>query len=349
MQSYILASTSQIRALVQNTGEVIFTSQTLTDATNKVSVTGEDIRGGAGNKLLGRYFHDSDLKVTITDALFSLERIATVVGTSVTIGGEAVTRETITTTTANTITVSQTPVTWQNVGTIGWYSTDGGNTSNLITFTGKTATVSGLASGTTVCVTYIAENDAMKTFIVPATIIPSEVTLEITSNVFKADSGTGYSQASKVGNLIITIPRFQFDGSIDLSLTSKGASNTALNGSALAYNSGAGCDSVGQYAKIDLVIDNAAWDDTLTALAVVGSNITLAKNATTTLQVQGLYQGGITGIVNNANLTFTSGTTSVATVSNAGVVTAVATGTSIITIVDTTNNAIVTYAQVTVS
>ena len=94
---------------------------------------------------------------------------------------------------------------------------------------------------------------------------------------------------------------------------------------------------------------NAAWDDTLTALAVVGSNITLAKNATTTLQVQGLYQGGITGIVNNANLTFTSGTTSVATDSNAGVVTAVATGTSIITIVDTTNNAIVTYAQVTVS
>lgn len=42
-------------------------AKTLTDSTFDFAITGEDVRGGAGNALWGKYFHDSALNVTLTD------------------------------------------------------------------------------------------------------------------------------------------------------------------------------------------------------------------------------------------------------------------------------------------
>lgn len=117
--AYILAGAIESRFINPASGQLIFTTKTLTETTTNISVTGEDVRGGLGNKLLGKYFHDSILNVTMSDALFDLSYVASQVGGSIIIGGPAVTTESITTTVQNSITVGQTPLSWNNIGTIG--------------------------------------------------------------------------------------------------------------------------------------------------------------------------------------------------------------------------------------
>lgn len=55
------------KALLIRGNELIGVGTTLTESTFDFSITAEDVRGGAGNVLLGRYFHDSALNLTITD------------------------------------------------------------------------------------------------------------------------------------------------------------------------------------------------------------------------------------------------------------------------------------------
>lgn len=53
--------------------QLIFRSKSLTDEGWGLSVTDEQVRGGEANALLGRYFHDTQLEATLTDALFDLQ------------------------------------------------------------------------------------------------------------------------------------------------------------------------------------------------------------------------------------------------------------------------------------
>ena len=74
------------------------------------------------NPLLGRYFHDAMLDLTITDALFNMQYLALNAGGQVTVGGNSIVNEQVTTTKDNEITVAGTPVDFGGIGTVGWYS-----------------------------------------------------------------------------------------------------------------------------------------------------------------------------------------------------------------------------------
>ena len=67
-------------AYVYSQNQLLFTSKALTDSSISIGVTAEEIRGGKGNKLIGRFFHDSTFGLTLQDALFNLEYIAHNVG-----------------------------------------------------------------------------------------------------------------------------------------------------------------------------------------------------------------------------------------------------------------------------
>lgn len=56
-------------ALIFKGNELIGVAKTLTESTFDFAITAEDIRGGKGNGLLGRYFHDSSLTATLTDVI----------------------------------------------------------------------------------------------------------------------------------------------------------------------------------------------------------------------------------------------------------------------------------------
>ena len=71
------------------------------------------------NAILGKYFHDTAMELTLTDALFSLEYLALNVGGTISASANVLTMEQVTTTVADQITVVYTPQNFGSVGTIG--------------------------------------------------------------------------------------------------------------------------------------------------------------------------------------------------------------------------------------
>ena len=237
-----------------------------------------------------------------------------------------------------------------------WYALQGSDEWKKITFVGKKATVAGLPMGTEICVKYCADEEAARQFVVPTNIIPTELTMILQYPLFRAGTET-LTQSYRVGTLEIKIPRFLPDPSIDLSLTSSGASTVPFSGTALPYKSSTGCQNDGgNYAIFTEIIDGADWTDGLTALAIDNADIQLNNGDTTTLQVWGIYgaAGNVsTKPIDNAKITFTSDKAAVAEVNNAGVVEAKGTGSAQIKAVATATagkaNPIEAYAVVTVA
>lgn len=350
MSNYILAGVGTIEAFTQSSTQPtkIFTSKTLQESGISISVTAEDIRGGLSNPLLGRYFHDSILEANITDALFNLQYLALNVGGQVVIGGSSLVTETVTGG-SGTLTVQGTPAAFGNAGTVGWYTLAGQENWAPITFSGKVATVEGVTSSETYCVRYNATDAGIQEFVVPSAIIPSEVHLVMTYPLFAGGtSPEAISTSSQVGELIVDIPRFQFAGNVELSLTSSGAATSNLSGSALASYTTANCNDMGTYGTVKQKIYGGNWYDELTTIAVDGGNFSLADGASKTLKVIGIFKNG-TGVLDNSKLTFTSSASSTASVTNAGVVTGEAAGSANITITVTDKTSIATMVGVTVT
>lgn len=345
---YILAGTYLVRALNQNTGAQIFRSKTTQENTLGFNVTEEEVRGGLSNQKIGSYFHDSILNATITEALFSLEYLAVNMGGIITVGSDTFAEETVTTTVANAITVKGTPVNFLGLGIIGRYTIAGTEDWKPLTFVGKTAQVAGLPLGTSVCVEYTATNSTARSFTVSSAFIPDEVILVMEVPLFKANEKS-FVQSSQVGKLVITIPRFLFSGNQDLTITSSGVSTTNLSGSALASFSGTNCSNLGQYATIEQILFNQTPEDGLGSIAIYNADIALKAGESYPLEVLGIYESNRVGNFPSENLTFLSGTTATATISNDGILTAVAVGTSDITVTVTSVPMIEAYGKVTVT
>ena len=351
MAKYILAGVGTIEAFSQSatSPRKIFTSQTLQESGLSISVTAEDIRGGMSNPLLGRYFHDSMLECNITDALFDLNYLAQNVGGEVHFSSDALVTEPVTTTVDGEITITGTPVAFGSAGTVGWYTIQGQENWQPITFVGQTAQATGLTAGTEICVQYNAQDNGMEYFTISSAIIPNEVHMIQRYPLFNAGAdATALSASSQVGELIVDIPRFQFAGNVELSLSSSGAATSALSGSALAVYTTENCNDMGMYATVKLHLFEGNWYDKLTAMAVDGADIDMTSGDTKALKVIGIFEGG-TGVIDNANLTFTSSSESVATVSTDGVVTAVGEGNAQIEIVATDKPSVMCYANIDVT
>ena len=355
MKKYILAGVGTVEAFTQSATnpEKILTATSLQESGLTTSVTSEDIRGGLSNPLLGRYFHDSMLEANIVDALFDMNYLALNIGGSITVGGNTLTTESVTTSAADSITVTGTPVAFGNAGTVGWYTLEGKEDWKPITFSGKTAVATGLASGAKVCVQYNTSNDGLEQFVIPSSVIPSEVHMIMKYPLFAAGTDTAsLAASSQVGELIVDVPRFQFNGNVELSLTASGAATSSLSGSALAVNTTSNCNDMGSYGTVKMNIFGSNWYDNLVNMAVDGADINLSTTGSETLRVIGIFRNNgtvMTGILNNANLTFTSGSDSVATVSTAGVVSAAGAGNTTIEIKATDKPTVTCYANVDVT
>lgn len=349
---YMLAGVGKVM-LFDSDNNMTVHSDTLQETTEKITVSEEELRGGLGDVLLAKYFHGSKMDFTITDAVFNLNYMALHVGQNITVGGDSIVDETVTTTVDNTITVVGTPVTFGSA-IVGWYTVQGADNWQPITFSGKSATVSNLASGTTVCVKYNAYNDALSQFNIPASIMPSIQRLVLEMPIFSADAST-FTSNYRVGTLTVEVPRYQLNGEYELNMTSSGTAKNDLSGSALKYTDGNTCDNAGNYAIVKQEINGVTWTTGLKSMAVnSGADIHLGSvGSTETLSVVGFYEDGKHTTALNSNLTFTSGTTATATVNSAGVITAVAAGTSLIKVVATGTSTwadpVECYANVTVT
>ena len=328
-------------------GDTLFsTSKTLLESSIAIGVTAEDVRAGIGAKLYGKYFHSSTFDLTLNEQMFKIEYIAKNVGGTISIGGDALTNESVTLAAAGVGTVVGTPVDFNGEGIIGWASKVGTTTWEKVTFTGQTFTPAGGAENDVYCIKYLTTDSAAKKLVVSASIIPSEITVYLTAKLFNGNPDS-IGSATEVGTVTIKIPRFLLNGTQDLSMTMTGVSSINLSGSALAY--GGVCGNDDYYAEIVETIYDANWYDEAIYLAIDDADFALTHPATKTLRVYAVYPNATPKLVDNADLTFVSTTVGTATVAATGIVTTVAAGTTSIRVKITAKPAVEGIAYLTVS
>lgn len=267
MANYILGGVMNAEAFVERDGKLehYFSAKTLTDSTVNISVTSEEIRGGEGAQLLGRFFHTSNFGVNLTDALFDFKYLEAQIGSDIELADAEYIYEDTITLTSGVGKLSKEPAVLfgseQNIcvdaahNRIAWIKDCDGNYVTVYP-TGEEAqpqiNITGveLADGT-YCVKYPITQEGCRQVLVKAMYQPKEFKLVLTGNLF-AGSSCSIANSSKVGKLVIEIPRFQLDGSVDLGLNMSSAATIALNGFALA--SGCGCGDA-QYAKMSEILD----------------------------------------------------------------------------------------------
>lgn len=318
-------------------------AKTLSDSSFSFSTTAEDVRGGQGNQLLGQYFHDSGLSITLTDALFKLEYVALNLGVDLQQGGLVLNDEELTVATAGYVTLTKTPVAF-NGQMIGWYKLPTDTDWKIGTITETSGSyrmaIQGATTGTKYCVQYQYQDPSARMIEIPANYQPSEIHLVIINQLFKAGRGNSVSNAAQIGQLITDIPRFKLSGAMDLSFSSGSAATVPLSGNALAVDA-VSCAGESTYGTMTEVVYGDDWTQRITMLAPENPEVELTTGGKETIAIYAI-QDGLTApkLMDNADLTFAVDSGSGATVDNNGVITASAKGTAYISASVTSNAAL---------
>ena len=344
------------RAILLRGNTIIGVANTLITSGFDFTIASEEIRGGQGNGLFGKYFHDSALNVTIEDAMFNLEYVAASLGTTLRQGGLSFKEEESTVATAKQIPLSTTPLALEG-SLVAWYSKPGQD--NWITGTVKTANskyyidVEAATVGEKYCVKYFWQNENAESIVIPVQYVPAELHVILINDEFSGEAIDSIDTTA-IGRLITDIPRLQLTGEQNFALTATGAATTSLSGSALAVTSDAtSCETDAYYGTMTEEIFGATWQDNVVALAIEDNDIQLANSATATLSVYAVYGGNkASQKKDNSNFTFAvvGGSSSIITVDTTGLVTAKGTGSAYVQVTLTgKDNVAPAYAQVTVA
>lgn len=343
MRNFI-AGVATVDMIVGN--QIVASAKTLVDSSININSSAEDVRGGIGNKLLGKYYHTSTMDINLTDVVFKLEYLAFQTGSQIEQIANIFTNEQVTISN-NEGTITGEVEKYEDYGTIAWITLPGNDSYTTVTVSnGKFSYPA--ADGTVVCAKYVKKDTGSKSITVSSNFIPSEVKLVMKSNLYRAGATNTASDSSKVGELQIVVPRFQFNGSQELSLQSSGVCQVPISGSALD-NPSADCSEGGYYAIITETITDAKWYDSLLLLAIDDSDIELSSNGTSQLVVKAIPKIGYAFTAPAEDLTFTSGSNSVATVSETGLITAVGNGTTNVTVAVKNRPELYAIAEVTVA
>ena len=314
-------------ALIFRGNEFVGVGNTLTENTFSFSASPNEVRGGTSNPLLGRWFSDSTLNVTITNATFKLEYLAWSLGATIEQGGTSFYESTGAgekVVTAGQIELKNTPAAF-NGTMIGWYKkpADAGWSIGAITETGGKyyLTVAGAQVNDVYCIKYPYMDENARMMAIPADFAPEELHIVLLNDLYNADINVDAS-ASKVGRLITDIPRLGLNPSQDLTLNATSSAPTQLTGTALRYVASEGCTADASYGTMTEQVYGAKWQDNVIALACENSDMALGTGAKETAIIRVVY-GGSTASQrkDNSNFTFTvvSGDS---TVDNKGIVTA---------------------------
>lgn len=298
MKKVFLASVADV--IIYKGDQLVSYAETLTDTSIEVTTTLEEIRAGKGNKLWAKYAHTSGFNVTLNNVMFSPEWLSANIGSPATIGGSATYEEAVDATTNDSLTVTQTPVEFSTFGVIGWFREENDSDWTKMTLdTGKVFTAPGVVSGSTYCVKYIYQNNAMEVVTVPGTILPDILHLVLRVGLYAGE--TFETATNQVGVLEIEVPRFMLNGTQTISMTAAGVASNDFSGSALVSGSN-GCAGGGQYAVIKTILFDGNWYDTLIDLAVQGGTLELNDYIVT----RGVFKNDSVKIIDPTLLTYTA-------------------------------------------
>lgn len=345
------------RALFFYGQQLIGVGKTLSDTTFDASITGEEVRGGPGNLLYGKYFHDSNLNIQITDAMFNLQYVAASLGVDVNQGGVALyesAKAGETVAAGGKITLTNTAVAFDGA-ILAWYKKPADDDWTVVTVSDNAITIPSAVTGDHYCVKYFYQNMNAKSITIKAQYVPKTLHLVLINDLYSGDVANVAASTSKYGRLITDIPQYQLSGEQNLAWSATSTATVSLNGSALALDDGASCEEDPIYGTMTQEIFGAKWQDDVKAVAVANADLELAKSATETLQVYAVFGGGVASrMMDNSNFKFAVESGTSATVGeNTGVITATTTaGDTVISVTlnDATGKATdkVGYANVTV-
>ena len=252
-----LASVGNAKLLGKKNGQIVHIAdvRTLTESTLSFSNTMEEVRAGEGAALYGRFSHDSGMTVTLTDAMFDLNYMALQVGATIDGGatgfyneeadiGEAVTSYSLGKTAAqlgNACGLDHVFAWVREKGCAAdteWEALPvEENAIDVTDYQGKS-----------ICIQYFIDKPEARMISVSSDFIPAELILILTTKLFAGDANAPET-GKPVGEITVKIPRFQLDGTFDLSMAMSSAATLSLNGTALAVSNGS-CDGKGIYAEI---------------------------------------------------------------------------------------------------
>lgn len=243
---------------------LVASANTLIDSGITIGLSFEDIRAGQGNKLYGRYAHTSTFDLKLTDAMFNLEYITMNTGSDISLGGDVMVDEELTST-AKKITLSKTAVAISGSKVYAYAKKSGTDNVYDKYAVAQDNSIEVPADGT-YCIRYMYTNDLASKMVVKANFIPKTLTLILEANLYSGGS-CDIETSTLAGKVTIKVPRFMLNGSQELSLTASGVANTSIEGTALASGC-AGCSGDGVYAEIIQVMANRTLENGFTGIVV---------------------------------------------------------------------------------
>ena len=204
------------RALFFYGQQLIGVGRTLSDTAFNSTITGEEVRGGQGNMLYGKYFHDSSLGIDITDAMFNLQYVAASLGVDVNQGGISLYEspkagETVAA--GGKITLTETAVAFDGA-ILAWYKKPSDDDWTVATVAANAITIPGATAGDHYCVKYFYQNLNAKSITIKAQYVPKTLHLVLINDLYSGDVANVAASTSKYGRLITDIPQYQLDGKI---------------------------------------------------------------------------------------------------------------------------------------
>lgn len=288
------------------------TAKTLTDSSIGFSIQMEEVRGGRGAKLYGKYGHTTGMTFSMTDVMFDLNYIRVLLGAAHQENSVDATIQGVKHVSKSEA-VSGATFTLDNASTLGkiagldkvivWARAVDGTEANNVTVTESngtyTAAIPTELIGKEFCFYYYKKEASAYLMNVSATYFPQELVAIMDIQEY-AGEASEVQTGKPFGHLIVKIPRYQLDGQFDLALNMTSAANVSLNGSALAVDSvNDNCEYDSYYAEIVEMIEGEIWYKNIVDIVV---DPQYAK-VTDEPHVYGIYNDGTIHKLNNADIT----------------------------------------------
>ena len=276
-------------------GEVLYYSNKLTEATGSTSVTMGEIRAGVGNPIVAVIPSDSNATVEITDVNLSLAMRAyqtgglhgysapTLVCAKITASGTSL---------AISSDLNGTPVAGQGfdsafayVQTVGEGSTVlGDGTPYAIDLSSSNALTGFTAvNGTTYLVWYWVNKATTEYTTILANIDPAVVNLRLVYPVYSnvKEDGTG----TRIGSLVVVYPLLKFNGNAGITGNQSSNATTSISGTAISYESavvGSDCPACSDQSAALVHYLYVPCDDSSVAIEgmyLLGGEFSVAKSS----------------------------------------------------------------------
>lgn len=314
-------------------GQVVFQSSKVATNNFSTEVDMSPIRAGLGNTIAIQLPSDSAVNLDLTTADFSLEARTLQIGGELTYNAITPVCTTVTATGSTLAVTGANPVACYGDGDIYCYVNFAGATDPGKAYVmGSDGSVTGFTAteGTAYNVIYYERRADAQELGISGLFAPGIYTVSAQMAVFSTEGSNSGNRGSQVGWAYYYIPRMQFSGDASTNGSQTDPATSILSGTALGYEAAAqegacvDCNypMLAYMTYVPLVFNG---NNAISAMAVVGGNLSIAAGDTMVIPVKYVMADNTIVQPNFSELTITSATPATASVAN-GVLTGVAAG-----------------------